>query len=128
MDEMIEIIDLLSPGLPYPLLFGELVANHAFLAFDVGEVRMYSNIRGETDSLEELLDDKILTTALTAAGFLPFGRPVTGSYDRVCFDVRKRSRLDDAPIVVMNHEAILSFNKIPKPAAVVDGLAALLGS
>ncbi len=110
----------------YPRVFGDFVERHAFVAFDVGGVRVYSNIQGAEDGLEELWADKILTRELVNAGFLPFGRPATGSYDRICFDVRGTQDPDDAPVVLMDHEAILSKNRMPKPKRLADGLMDLV--
>lgn len=126
MDDATDAPERLHPDLPYPRLFAELIERHTFVAFDVGRVRVYSNAYGEEDSLEELLADTILTEALMRAGFLPFARPATGSYDRVCFDVRGRHGAFDAPIVLLDHEAILSFDRIPKPEHLADGLLELL--
>lgn len=116
------------PDLPYPGLFAELLGTHMFAAFDIGAVRVCGNIQGEDDSLDDLLSDTILTSALTAAGFLPFGRPITGSYDRMCFDVRARARAYDAPVVLMHHEAVLTRGRIPKPEHWADGLFSLLST
>ncbi len=115
----------LPPG--YPAAFSRLWADHLFTAFDAGGVRVFGNTRsGDDESFADLLSDGTLTAALLAARFLPFGRPVGGSYDRICFDVRGRINAEDAPVVRMDHESILSFSRIPKPIAVADGLAQLL--
>lgn len=126
MDDVGHAANRVLPGLPYPRLFAELVEGHTFVAFDVGRVRVYGNARGEEDSLEDLLADRILTDTLCGAGFLPFGRPATGHYDRVCFDMRGREHAVDAPVVLMDHEAILSFNRIPRPEHLADGIMELL--
>jgi hypothetical protein len=112
-------------GCAYPRLFLELLEHHSFKAFDAGGVRIHSNLRGEEENLEELLSDKILTQALCEAGFSPFGRPSTGNYDRICFDMRRGGRLADAPVVVMDHEFILSHNRIPKARPLTVGLMQL---
>jgi hypothetical protein len=111
--------------LEYPRLFSDLMREHAFVAFVVGGVRVHSNLRGEADNLEELLRDKALTRELYGAGFAPFGRPSTGNYDRICFDMRGRRHPFDAPVVVMDHESILSHNQIPKPRKLADSLVEL---
>ena len=116
MDDVAEEAAAILTAVPgYPGLFGVLVKRHAFVAFDVGGIRVYGNIQGEEDSLEDLLADKILTGDLVEAGFLPFGRPTTGSYDRICFDVRERQPSEEAPVVLMDHESILTYNRIPDP-------------
>lgn len=128
MDDVTDAGERQHSDLPYPRLFAELLARHTFVAFDIGRVRVYGNAYGEEDSLEGLLADTILTKALRGAGFLPFGRPATGSYDRVCFDMRGRDRAFDAPVVLMDHEAILTFNRIPRPEHLADGILELLDS
>jgi len=125
LDEVAGAAERVAVGIDYPRLFLELVEHHSFVSFDIGGVRMHSNLRGEEENLEELWSDKILTQALCEAGFSPFGRPSTGSWDRVCFDLRRGGRPVDAPVVVMDHEAILSFNRIPKPRPLTGGLMQL---
>lgn len=126
MDKVSSPADRLTTRLPYPRLFSELLAHHSFAAFDVGAVRVSSNIKGEEENLEGLLADELLTHALVDAGFLPFGRPATGNYDRVCFDIRGKKNPLDAPVVRVSHEAILSHNRIPRPEKLAPGLMQLL--
>jgi hypothetical protein len=125
MDKVAGASNRISPGLAYPRLFSQLVTQHSFAALDVCGVRIYSNIRGDEDNIEDLLADKILTRSLVGAGFLPFGRPATGHYDPVCFDMRGVKHPLDAPVVMMDHEAILSRNRIPKPWKLADGIVQL---
>lgn len=122
IDDLASDVFSFSTMPPYPKLFRELVVCHAFISFVVRGVRVYSNVKGEEYSLEDLLADKILTQSLVSNGFMPFGRPATGSYDRICFDVRATEELDDAPVVIMEHEAILTHNTIPKPKRLGAGL------
>lgn len=100
--------------------------SHSFGPFELGGVRVYSNIKGEEDSLNKLLGDSALTHVLVKARFLPFGRPATGSYDRVCFDVRSSNCLIDAPVVLMDHEAVLSHGRIGRPKMLAKGFWHLL--
>jgi len=125
VDEIAGVAERIAVGLVYPRLFLDLVEHHSFVAFDIGGVRMHSNLQGEEENLEELWGDKILTQTLCEAGFSPFGRPSTGNYDRVCFDMRRGGRPVDTPVVVMDHEAILSHNRIPKPRTLAGGLMQL---
>jgi hypothetical protein len=126
MDDEVSAADRLSITLPYPRLFGALLAGHSFAAFTVGGIRVYSNIRGEEDNLEELFSDTALTHALVEAGFLPFGRPATGGYDRICFDLQGLKNPLDAPVVRVDHEAALSHNRIPRPTMVARGIMPLI--
>lgn len=110
----------------YPRAFTRLWEEHLFTAFESGGVRISSNIRGEPDNLEELLADEALTTALFGAKFFPFGRPSQGSWDRICFDLRKKAVVNDAPTVRMDHESILSFGRIPRPIPIAASFVQLL--
>jgi hypothetical protein len=112
--------------LPFPRLFAELLTRHSFVSFEARGVRVFGNLRSEEDNLEALLDDRILTNTLMTAGFLPFGRPATGNYDRVCFDVRGQEHPVDATVVLIDHEAILSYNQIPKPRELAPGILELV--
>lgn len=125
VDEIAGAAERIAVRFVYPRLYLELVEHHSFVAFDIGGVRIHSNLRGKEENLEELWADKILTHALCEAGFSPFGRPSAGNYDRVCFDMRRRGGPVDAPVVVMDHEAILSHNRIPKPRPMTGGLMQL---
>ena len=122
MDDVPGAAGAINLSFKYPRVFQEFTEQHAFVAFDIDVVRVYGNFQGEEDSLEALLADRILTRGLVDAGFLPFGRPVTGSYDRICFDVRGLQEPEDAPVVWVDHEAILSKNRAPKPRRLADGL------
>ena len=126
MDEVVTVGDRLFANLPYPRLFAALLTSHSFVAFEVQGIRVYSNIRGEEDNIERLLADQGLTRPLVEAGFLPFGRPATGNYDRICFDMRGTKNALDAPVVCMEHETVLSQNRIPRPEKLAAGLIELL--
>ena len=126
LDEVARTAERFIVPLQYPRLFREFLDRHSFAAFNLGDIRVYSNVQGEEDCLQDLLRDKILTRELVDAGFLPFGRPATHSYDRICFDIRAAKDQEDAPVVLMDHEAILSHNRIPTPRWIADGLIELV--
>ena len=126
MDEVSSPAERLASMLPYPRLFSKLLACHSFAAFDAGPVRVFSNIKVAEENLDGLLADASLTHALVGAGFFPFGGPATGNHDRVCFDMRGRKNPQDAPVVRMNHEAILTHNRIPQPEELAPGIMCLL--
>jgi hypothetical protein len=115
----------LAIDLPYPRLFARFLKEHLFIEFKLGDVSIGSNLRDEAFTLEDVLADKPLTDALLQAGFVPFGRPSSGSYDRICFDIRPAVGRWDAPVVRLEHEAILVRGKIPKPAPIASSLFAL---
>ncbi|MBI1347016.1 hypothetical protein GC163_12080 [bacterium] len=109
------------PPFEYPSFFQNLIREYAFQAFAIGETLVHGNLISAEDNLKGLLEDQYLTDTLVDAGFLPFGRPASGNYDRICFDARQMKRNSDAPIVRMDHESILSFDQIPEPILVASG-------
>ena len=103
-------LDHMRAGLPqpYPPLFDAFLCAYAFLPFDFAGVSFFANT-GESapdDLGQALFKDQGIFGGSAPHGFLQFGRPTDGSYDPVCFDLN-RSRGEDAPIVRLDHEAIL---------------------
>ncbi len=127
-DGIAEKSERISTAIKYPRIFQSFFDEHLFSEFDIGPVTIFSNIRTEEHNIQELLDDKDLIPPLVNAGFFPFGRSSTGSYDPVCFDVRGREDSNDAPVVQIDHESILSKNRLPKPKVLAEGLGRLLES
>lgn len=116
----------LHAAIQNPKLYALLLQQFHWRAFDIGGVRLYGNGVDEEDSLVDLFSDKTLTAGLLSAGFVPFGRPTSGHYDRICFDVCGRARAFDAPVVRVDHEAILSFNKMPRPKTISESLVSMI--
>lgn len=125
MDDSVAPEERIKIELTYPRLFAQLVRDHLFIAFDLGDIRVFSNLLCEDDNLESLLRDRHLVPPLITAGFLPFARPAGGSYDPICFDVRGLAQPADAPIVQMDHESILTHFQIPNPQPIAAGILEL---
>jgi hypothetical protein len=124
-DEVAEESERIIPPIKYPKMFQSFLEKHLFSEFDIGPITIFSNIRGEDHNLLGLLEDANLIPPLIEAGFLPFGRPSTGDYDPICFDARGLEDPIDAPVVQIDHESILSRNKIPKPNVLAKGLGTI---
>ena len=100
-----------SFGLTLPATFRELVAHFIFPEFDVSGVTVFSNLNDGSDSDITVAPfaDKVIFSWLKSHRFVQFGRPDTGIYDPVCFDVSKRPR--DPVVVIVDHEDILLERK-----------------
>lgn len=61
--------------------------------------------------LREMKRDAILWERLSKARFIPFGQGGFQSYDPICFDLN-RVRGNDCPIVGIDHEEILCFDRV----------------
>ena len=98
---------------PYPPLFEAFLCAYAFLPFDFAGVSFFANT-GENapdDLGQALFKDRHIFGGSAPHGFLQFGRPDDGSFDPVCFDLN-RLQGEDAPIVRLDHEAILCDSRV----------------
>jgi SMI1 / KNR4 family (SUKH-1) len=101
-----------------PLSFRALVTRYAFVPFEVGGLSFYAN--AGTDDHDELsvaiFRDRFIAGATLKAGYIQFARPADGSYDPICFDIRNSVR--ESPIVRLDHEEILCYERIRVSQAV----------
>ena len=98
-------------GLPFrlPPSYRSLLLRYRFRAFAAGVVTLFGNLDGKSydDFTVASVRDPILSSVTRTNGFIQIGRPASGSYDPVCFDLRSRPRHDEAGIVQLDHEEIL---------------------
>ena len=117
-------IDALETRLPrrFPVSFHSLITRYAFSAFAAGEIQFFANTG--SDELDELtigiFNDAIIAEVTHEAGYIQFARPETGSYDPICFDVRRSANNREYPIVRLDHEDILCRNEVGSPAKISD--------
>lgn len=106
-------------GLRLPESFHSLVTRYEFAPFDLGGIAFYGNT-GLHD-LDEMpiaiFRDVHLAQGTQGGGLLQFARPATGEYDPICFDTTVQRHKYEYPIVQIDHEQILSFNRIGKRTA-----------
>lgn len=109
-------IDAFEAKLPFrlPPSFRALVDRYRFDAFHALGIEFFAN-RG-SDADDELVTastrDSVLVRVLWTRGFLQVGRPASGAYDPVCFDMSRRSKAGEAPLVCLDHEEILIRERI----------------
>ena len=98
-------------GHKFPVSFRELIANFKFPEFDLSGVTVFSNLNDGSDSDITVAPfaDRFMSSWLKSHHFIQFGRPSTGSYDPVCFDLAKGTH--NATVVVLEHEDILLERK-----------------
>lgn len=108
--------ELLVSALPtkYPPSFMSLIGRYIFDQFTAEKITFYSNHGDNTDVdlSTAIFKDKIIFKTTTANGFLHFARPANGSYDPLCFDIRGGNKNKEYPIVRLDHESILQFDRI----------------
>jgi hypothetical protein len=107
-----------------PPSFSSLVTRYAFPDFVVGPIRFLAN-RGDGaygEFAETIFRDPNIWRVSSSSGFIQFARPADGSYDPLCFDTRKRPRSREFPVVRLDHEAMLQFEKIRIVSVVASSL------
>ena len=111
----------------YPLSFETLCLRYQWEGATIGEVELADNPAGNDlrDLARSLRYDPILWDYLASRGYLVIGRLSGGRYDPCAFDL---SRLggSDGPIVCVDHEEVLSFNRLGTPKVMSPSFAALL--
>jgi hypothetical protein len=95
-----------------PRSYEYLLTHYRFAVFRLSEVDFYSNLGddGPSDLVAAAMADRALWSACVSSSLVPVGRPADGSYDPICFDLRRPGR--DAPLVRLDHEDVLSRERI----------------
>ena len=93
----------------FPPLFELLALSYRWAEVDLRAFRLLPNPPG-TDLaglFEQNSGDPGLYEALIPAGYVQFGRGPDLDYDPVCFDIKRRKKNGDCPVVKIDHEEIL---------------------
>jgi hypothetical protein len=106
-----DILQQLPEVLPRP--FRSLIERYRHCEFEVGPLMLLANTGHKVfhEFSTWAFGDKNLFPTLHEHSYLQFALPSGGSYDPVCFDMRRRVR-DDAPIIQLDHEEILIRRRI----------------
>ena len=91
-----------------PKTFESCLMTFGWLPVEVGDVDLFPHHpqSGLKVFLEHVLRDKELFPYLFRERYVPFGRAAGGSYDPICFDL-KRTKDRDCPLVRIDHESVL---------------------
>jgi len=97
-----------------PPSFRSLFRRYRFAPFRVSGIEIFGNRGGDhrDDLAIASLSDPVLLSVTRQHGLIQVGRPDTGAYDPVCFDMRRRSKDGEAPLVCVDHEGILMYERI----------------
>ena len=109
-------IDPIVKGIPsqYPPSFMSLISRYIFDGFDIDKLTLFANLGDEAfeELCQSIFRDDIIFQTTTSKGFIQFANPSDGSYDPVCFDIRKRKKNKEYPVVRLDHEKILQYEEI----------------
>jgi hypothetical protein len=122
-------------GLRFPSTFRELIGEYLFPRFECGPLSFYAVGLSEESpefKFEELrgviFKDAGLTDFLLPRKLFPFARPRTWDYDPICFDFREDPKAKDAPVIRVDHEAILCNDRLRISDHVAPSFRELLSS
>lgn len=92
-----------------PPSYRSLFVRYRFPAFVADAANLFGNLDGQShdDLVVASMRDSILSSRTLANGFIQIGRPASGHYDPICFDLRHRLKSGEAGIVRLDHEDIL---------------------
>jgi hypothetical protein len=95
-----------------PKLFEDCLSSFGWLGVELGGIDLFPHHAqaGLDEFVSHVVHDKALFPSLFRERFVQFGRAAGGSYDPICFDL-KRSKDRDCPIVRIDHESVLINEK-----------------
>jgi hypothetical protein len=96
----------------FPNLYLSLISRYRFAEFEAGPIMFLANTgQGVFHELAScIFKDRFMSPVLLNQGLLQFAKPDSVNYDPICFAAAKMKN-GDAPIVQIDHEDILSFNR-----------------
>lgn len=104
------LVEKLEAGLPnrLPRSFESLLLRYGFPPFDAGGITFFG-WESESSELFHVLppNEGTLSELLLPAGYIQIGRPDTGDFDAVCFDLNAPKQNRECCIVRADHEEIL---------------------
>ncbi len=111
----------------YPASFEALCLSYWWTEAELGEVELAANPAGSDlqGLAESVRYDPYLWPFLATHGYLIIGRMSGGRYDPCAFDMN-RQKQQDAPLVRVDHEEILSFERLGRPSGLAASFEALL--
>jgi hypothetical protein len=96
-----------------PPSFGSLLSRYSFPAFDAFGISFFGWGPASTELLEVASPPKgSLSEALLPAGYFQIGRPDTGSFDAICFDMNTKAQNREYRIVLADHEETLRNSRV----------------
>jgi hypothetical protein len=96
-----------------PPSFESLLLRYSFPVFDASGISFFGWGAASTEFVEIASAAKgSLSELLLPAGYFQIGRPDTGSFDAICFDLNTRAQNREYRIVLADHEQILSNSQV----------------
>jgi hypothetical protein len=112
----------------FPSLYESLVLRYRWADVDLRSFTLFANPPGVDFNplLRRLSADQHLWDFLLRAGYVPFGSGPGGDYDPICFELKSRKQNADFRVVKIDHEGILSFERLKVVAEIAPTFRELL--
>ena len=111
-----------------PPSFSSLVSRYCFPSFEFAEIEFFANLNGQSE--DELVvaafRDKHLWRPALTQGFIQIGKPSSGSYDPICFDMRHPWRGQEYRVVRLDHEELLQRERVRIVEEVAESFLTLI--
>jgi hypothetical protein len=113
-----------------PPLYERLILTYRWPEVWLRDFELLPNPEGEGLSglLAEMRRDQGMWSELAPRGLVQFGRPPGLNYDPVCFDLGRRRKGGECPVVQLDHEAILCYSRIRQVAELAPSFRELVAS
>ena len=96
-----------------PPSFESLLSRYSFVPFDASGVSFFGWGPASSELSEVSSAQKgPLSALLLPAGYFQVGRPDTGSFDAICFDLNTPKQNREHRIVLVDHEEALSYSRV----------------
>ena len=96
-----------------PQSFESLLSRYSFPTFDVFGISLFGWDSDSTAILGEASAPKnSLSEVLIPAGYVQIGRPATGHFDAICFDLNHHAQNREYRVVQADHEEILCNRRV----------------
>ena len=96
-----------------PLSFASLLSRYSFPPFDGGSIAFFGWESADTEFSKIVLPARSsLSELLLRSGYLQIGRPDSGDFNAVCFDLKIQKQNREYRIVQADHEEILCNSRV----------------
>jgi len=124
-------LELLEGKLParLPQSFASFLSRYSFPSFDVLGISLFGWESASNSYTDEASAAKgSLSELLIPAGYVQIGRPATGDFDAICFDLNQKNQNREYRIVQIDHEEILCNWRVHLSAELFPSFVKLVDS
>ena len=96
-----------------PQSFSSFLSRYSFPAFDVFGISLFGwDSDASAYILEASAPKNSLSALLIPSGYVQIGRPATGDFDAICFNLNQQAQSREYSVVQVDHEDILCNRKV----------------